>query len=244
MKTLGLIGGISTFSTSAYYSIINRLTNERLGGSSSARMILYSLNFQEFKILQEANDWKQMEQMLSDIAQKLVAAGADCLLICSNTPHIIADELRQKIKIPLLHIAEETAREIRHHGISRVALLGTKFTMEQSFFKDRLTRAGIEVIIPDSSDRELIHASIINEFTKGLFLPETKSMYQAVIRKLQHPSSLRQAQCGAGSAGAEAVIFGCTEISLLLSESDCEIKVFDTTAIHCKAAVDFSLSEQ
>lgn len=229
MKTLGLIGGISWFSTSVYYRTINQLTNERLGGSHSAKLLLYSVDFNEYKTLQETGNWTEVENRLSDIAMRLENAGAECIVICSNTPHLVADKVQKKIKIPLLHIAEETAKEIVKQKINKVALLGTKFTMENTFFKERLSKYGIQVIIPDNSDRDFIHASIINELTKGIFKGETKKKYVNIIEKLQKD-------------GAQGVIFGCTEISLLIKKTDCAITVFDTTEIHSKAAVEFALS--
>jgi len=167
--------------------------------------------------------------MLTDIALRLQNAGADCIVMATNTPHLVADTLRQKIKIPLLHIAEETAKEIVKQKINKVGLLGTKFTMENSFFKDRLAKFGIETIVPDNSDRGFIHDSIFNELTRGIFKDETKKIYIDIIEKLK-------------TEGANGVIFGCTEISLLIKQEDSSITVFDTTAIHSKAAVDFALS--
>ncbi|CAF3773327.1 unnamed protein product [Rotaria sp. Silwood1] len=167
--------------------------------------------------------------MLSDIALKLENAGADCVLIGCNTAHLIADELKQKIHIPLLHIAKETAKEIMHHKIRKVGLIGTKFTMENSFFTEHLAAAGIETIIPEMNDRDIIHDAILNEFSKGIFIEETKKKYLQIIDKLQQN-------------GADAIIFGCTEISLLITQADCSLQIFDTTAIHAKAAADFALS--
>jgi aspartate racemase len=229
MKTLGLIGGLSWFSTMVYYRTINQLINERLGGSHSAKIFLYSVDFNEFKILQEKGDWKQIEGMFSDIAKRLENAGADCIVMCTNTPHLVADKIRLKINIPLIHIAEETAREIVRQKINKVGLLGSKFIMENPFFKDRLSDAGLEFIIPDRISRDFIHASIFNELTKGIFKDETREKYLEIIGKLQ-------------SDGAQGIIFGCTEFSLLINQSDCNITVFDTTAIHSKAAADFALS--
>lgn len=228
MKTLGLIGGLSWFSTMVYYKTINQLTNERLGGSNSAKLFLYSVNFNDFITLQEKKDWKQIESMMAGIAIRLENAGADCIVMCTNTPHIVAGSVRQKIKIPLLHIAEETAKEIVRQKVSKVGLLGTKFTMEESFFKDCLTELGIDTVIPDNADRDFIHASIFNELTKGIFKDETKNKYLSIINELRQD-------------GAEGVIFACTEISLLIKQDDCNITVFDTIAIHSKAAVDFAL---
>jgi len=228
MKTLGLIGGLSWFSTAVYYKTINQLVHERLGGSHSARLLLYSVDFQDFTTLQAKDDWKAIEEMISGIAQQLERAGADCIVMCTNTPHLVADTVRQKIKIPLIHIAEETAGEIVRQTKKKVGLLGTRFTMEHTFFRDRLSQFGIESLIPESGDREFIHASIFNELTKGIFKEETKKRYFEIIGELR-------------KGGAEGIVFGCTEISLLISPSDCDVTVFDTTAIHAKAAVDFAL---
>lgn len=230
MKTLGLIGGLSWFSTTVYYRNINQLTNEILGGSHSARLLLYSVDFNDFRILQEAGNWGQLEIMLTDIALRLQNAGAECIVMCTNTPHLVADGVRQKIQIPLLHIAEETAKEIVKQKVKKIGLLGTKFTMENSFFKDRLSNFGIESIIPAGSDRDFIHDSIFNELTKGIFKQETKARYLDIIQKLQNE-------------GAGGIVFGCTEISLLIKQEDCEITIFDTTAIHSKASVYFALDK-
>jgi aspartate racemase len=228
LKTIGLIGGMSTFSTSVYYTAINKLVNDYLGDSNSAQLILHSINFNTYKLLQEKGDWKGIELMLIDAAVKLQNADAHCIVICSNTPHILAEAIAQCVRIPLLHIARETAKEISKCGIARVGLLGTKFTMENSFFKDHLSEFKIATVVPSDEDRSMLHECIINEFTKGIFLEETKTNYLRVIDKLR-------------AQDAEAVVFGCTEISLLLDPSDCGIRVFDTTAIHTKAAVDFAL---
>ena len=230
MKTLGLIGGLSWYSTIVYYRTINQLTNERLGSSHSAKLILFSIDFEEFRILQDKGDWNAVESMLSGIAMQLENAGADCIVMCTNTPHLVADTVRQKVKIPLLHIAEETAREIASKKINKVGLLGTKFTMENSFFKDRLLQFGIESIVPDEPDRDYIHASIFNELTRGLFKEETKNKYLDIINKLK-------------KGGAKGVVFGCTEFSILINPADCSVPIFDTTTIHSRAAVNFALSD-
>jgi len=229
MKTLGIIGGMSSFSTSIYYQSINEKINNQLGGSNSAKILLYSVNFSDFRALLEKNDWDGIENMLSDIAQRLENAGADCILIATNTPHHIADILSQKIKIPLLHIAEETAKEIAKQKICKVGLIGTKFTMENSFFKDRLNMFGIETIITDDSDRDFVHTAIFSELSKGILKDETRIKYTEIIEKLK-------------LKGAEGIILGCTEIFLLIKQENTSIKVFDTTAIHINAAVDFALS--
>ena len=230
MKTLGLIGGLSWYSTIVYYRTINQLTNERLGNSHSAKLILFSIDFEEFRILQEKGDWNTVESMLSGIAMQLENTGADCIVMCTNTPHLVADIVRQKVKIPLLHIAEETAKEIAGKKIAKIGLLGTRFTMENSFFKDRLLQFGIDSIVPDQLDRDYIHATVFNELTRGFFKAETKSKYLDIINKLKKD-------------GAEGVVFGCTEFSILINPVDCSVPIFDTTAIHSRAAVNFALSE-
>jgi aspartate racemase len=230
MKTLGLIGGLSWYSTIIYYRTINQLTNERLGSSHSAKLILFSINFEEFRILQNKGDWNGVEKILSDIAIRLENAGADCIVMCTNTPHLVADTVRQKLKIPLLHIAEETAKEIVSKKINKIGLLGTKFTMENSFFKDRLLQFGIESIVPDDPDKDYVHASIFNELTRGFFKDDTKNKYLDIIDKLKEE-------------GAQGVVFACTEFSILINPTDCSVPIFDTTAIHSRAAVNFALSE-
>jgi len=230
MKTLGLIGGLSWYATSVYYKTLNELTNQHLGNAHSSKLLLFSVDFEEFRLLQEVGDWNGVEKMLSDIAIRLENAGADCIVMCANTVHLVADTIRQKIKIPLLHSAEETAREIVSQKINKVALLGTKFTMENPFFKDRLSQSGIDTIVPDEADKDYIHASIFNELTKGIFKEDTKNKYIEIIDKLKN-------------CGAEGVVFGSAEFSILLNPTDCSIPIFDTIAIHSRAAVDFSLSK-
>ena len=228
MKTLGIIGGLSWFSTTVYYRTINQLISQKLGDTHSAKIILYSVDFNDFRVLQEKNDWNKIEEMLTNIALKLQNAGADCIVMATNTPHLVADIIREKIKIPLLHIAEETAKEIVRQKINKVGLLGTKFTMENSFFKDRLMEFGIETIIPDQSNRDFIHTSIFSELTKGMFEEKTKMKYVEIIDELK-------------SKGTNGVVFGCTEISLLIKQEDSSLLIFDTTDIHSKAAVEFAL---
>ncbi len=230
MKTLGLIGGLSWFSTEVYYRKLNELIGTRLGDNYSAKILLYSLNFKDFRILQEKDDWDQIEILLSDIALRLEKAGADCIVICTNTPHLVADGIQKKISIPLIHIAEETAKHIQKQSINEVGLLGTKFTMEQAFFKERLTRYGIETIIPSSIDRDFIHTSIFTELTKGVFKNDTKKKIIDIISSMQ-------------DEGAQGIIFGCTELALLIKAEEYEVKIFDTTSIHAAAAVDFALKQ-
>jgi aspartate racemase len=228
MKTLGLIGGISWHSTAAYYRLINQFTQDRLGGNHSAKLLLHSVNYHEFKELQANNNWEEIGNMLAGIAIRLQEAGAEGLVICSNTPHLVADRIVKDIQIPLLHIAEATANEIVRNNITRVGLLGTKFTMEQSFFKDRLTATGIETLVPEEEERSIIHQSIIGELSKGILNPATKKSYLKIID-------------GLCRKGAQAIVLGCTEFSLLLDPSEGPVKLFDTTAIHSKTAVNFAL---
>ena len=229
MKTIGLIGGTSWVSTVDYYRIINQTVNEKLAGLNSAKIFLYSVNFEEFKKRMDENKLDESAKELISIAKKLETAGADCLLLCANTPHMFAELVQSNIKIPLIHIAEETAREISKHKIKKVALLGTKFTMEQTFFKEKLLTHGIETIIPAAADRDFIHKSIFSELGKGIFTTETKNKYLEIIKKMENE-------------GAEGIIFGCTEIPLLIKQEDCKTIIFDTAIIHAKAAVEFATS--
>lgn len=229
MKTIGLIGGTSWVSTAEYYRLLNQMTNGRLGGINGAKILLYSMNMSEFKVVLDANDFTQVEELLSSIANRLETAGADCILLCANTPHIVADEVQKRINIPLIQLTEVTAKEIAKNSIGKVALLGTKFTMNNSFFKDKLLKQGIETIVPVLEDRDYIHASIFDELAKGIFRQETKEKYLAIISKL-------------ADEGAEGVIFGCTEIPMFITQADCSIPTFDTTYLHASAAVDFALS--
>jgi len=218
-------------STVDYYRIINQQTNERLDGFNSTKILLYSLNFEEdFKLAADADKWEEIADTFTEISRRLETAGAECIVICANTPHLVADIVRQKIHIPLIHIAEATAAEVKRKGIKKIGLLGTKFTMERNFFKDKLAQQHIETLIPAADDREFIHLSILNEFSKEIFAKATKEKYLVIINKL-----IEQ--------GAEGIIFGCTEIPLLLKQDDCLVPVFDTTLIHAKAAVDFALKE-
>jgi aspartate racemase len=228
MKTIGLIGGITWLSTADYYRVLNEMTNERLGGVASAKIVLYSVNFEEIKTLTFANDWKGISRQICEAAIKLEAAGADCLLICANTMHKIADEVQQAVHIPIIHVAEQTGKTIQEKQLKKIALLGTRYTMELGFYPAKLRALGIETIIPDEADRQYIHDAIYNEMGKGIFLPATKERFLTIIQKMS-------------LAGAEGIVLGCTEIPLLIKQTDCSLPVFDTTFIHAKAAVDFSL---
>jgi aspartate racemase len=229
MKTLGLIGGITWHSTAIYYQTINQWVNEKLGEHHAAQLILYSVNFNDFKKHQTHHDWHRMEEMLGGIAIKLECAGAEAIMLCSNTPHIVAPQIQQRIKIPFIHIAEVTAREIAKHGIKKIGLLGTKITMENSFFIEHLEAMGIETILPTPSEREWIHQSILQELSRGIFNQPTKTEYIKIINHLF-------------AKGAEGIILGCTEIGMLIHSTECKPPLFDTTLIHAKAGVDFALS--
>lgn len=226
MKTIGLIGGSTWVSSAEYYKILNRLANQKKGGYHSASIIMQSFNFDDFRTLIEGKRYEEAEQMLTRIAQNLQKAGADCILICANTPHMFAKGIQEHIEIPLIHIAKETGQSIHEQRLKKVALLGTKPTMELEFYAAELKLFGIETIIPEEIERNYIHQTIFEEFSKDVFTPEAKNKYIEIIESLKHK-------------GAEGVILGCTEIPILIQAKDVSIPVFDTMQIHCKAAIDF-----
>jgi aspartate racemase len=228
MKTIGLLGGMSWESTELYYRLINEETKRILGGLHSAPIVLVSVDFHEIEKLQNLNDWKTAGQILAKKAQQVEAAGADLLLICTNTMHKVASEVQSAINIPLLHIVDATANQIRQAKIKTVGLLGTKFTMEQSFYKNRLERQELNVLIPDEDDRELIHRIIYKELCLGEIHERSRNEYLRIIKQLN-------------TAGAEGIIEGCTEIVMLVQQKHTDITLFDTTAIHAKAAVSEAL---
>jgi aspartate racemase len=228
MKTIGIIGGITWLSSADYYRLLNQLVNEQLGGVNGASIILHSLNFAEIKVLTEAGDWDGITEIVAGTARKLEQAGADCILIGANTMHKIAGKVQAAVSIPIIHIAEVTATAIAAQKLQTVALLGTKYTMQMDFYKDKLSAKGISTIIPGEADIELLNTAIYNELGIGIFLPETKALFLRVIEEL-------------AAAGAQGVILGCTEIPILIKQEDCSIPVFDTTALHAKAAVEFAL---
>ncbi len=229
MKTIGLVGGLTWYSSMDYYRIMNQQVNERLGGDASAKIILNSVNYGEIKKLTQAGDWKAITVIISEAAKKTEVAGADCLLLGANTMHHIAEEVASAINIPLIHIADATAKVIREKNITTVALLGTKYTMQFDFYKNKMASHGIKTLIPGESGVEEINKSIYEELGKGILLPATKQKYLTIINEL-----IQQ--------GAEGVILGCTEIPLLIKQVDCPVPVFDTTLLHATAAVDFALS--
>jgi aspartate racemase len=229
MKTLGLIGGTTWVSTVDYYRYINQLTLERLGGLNSAKILLYSVRFSEIKTLADAGDWKSLGELMSGIAQNLEKAGAEAIILCANTMHIVADRILEDITIPLVHITDAAARAILAQNLKKVALLGTRFTMENDFYHRRLADYGIETTIPNEEERDFIHWSIFEELGKDIFTAETRQKYLEIIAELHR-------------RGAEGVIFGCTEIPMLIKAEECPIPSFDTTILHAEAAVDFALS--
>jgi len=230
MKTIGLIGGMSWESSSEYYRIINETVRERLGGLHSAECIMYSADFEEIENLQHQGKWEELTKLMLNFAQKLEGAGADFIVICTNTMHKMAEEVENNTSIPLLHIADATAEKIIEKGLGKLGLLGTNFTMEEDFFKKRLEeKYNIEVIIPSQNDREIIDSVIYNELCLGIIKQSSKEKYKEVINRLI-------------SDGADGVILGCTEIPLLIGQEDVEIPVFDTTTIHAKSAVEFALT--
>jgi aspartate racemase len=228
MKTIGLIGGTGWVSTAEYYRIINEETNRRLGDMQFSKCVLYSLNFGDIDALNKLNDREGLYTLLSNAAKVLTDAGADCILLCANTMHQFADRLQSEVDKPLIHIADATGAELKKNNFTKIGLLGTKQTMEMDFYKTRLTRAGISSLIPNSEDREFIQNAIYNELLKSKFLPESKKRFLSIIAELK-------------SHGAQAVVLGCTEIPLLIKQTDTDIPLFDTLRIHSLAAVDFAL---
>jgi aspartate racemase len=229
MKILGLVGGTSWVSTVDYYRLINEGINKELGGLEFAECMIYSMNYGDIKRNNDADDWDANLALISSAAINLERSGAKAIVLCANTMHLIADRLQPMIGIPVIHIATATAEAIVKQGLKKVALLGTRFTMERDFFRDKLAERGIEVLIPGDEDRGFIHYTIFEELGRGLFKPETKQRYIDIINKLTEQ-------------GAEGIILGCTEIPMLLNSDDVDIPLFDTTAIHSKAAVEFALS--
>lgn len=228
MKTIGLIGGLTWHSSMDYYRMLNEMINARLGGVQAGKIILFSVNFAEIKILTEEGRWDELAMMMCDIAKKLENSGADCILIGANTMHKIAHNIQQVITIPVIHIAEVTAAQIKKQSLKKVALLGTKYTMQMDFYKDKLAMQDITSIIPNEDEIEYINNAIYTEMGKGIFLELTKQKFLIIINKL-----IKQ--------GAEGIILGCTELPLLIMQEDCTVPVFDTSKIHSTAAVEFAL---
>jgi aspartate racemase len=230
VKTIGLLGGMSWVSSAEYYRLLNEQVRDRLGEYRSARCVMYSVDFADIEVLQIENRWADAAKVLGDAARSVQAAGADLLLICSNTMHKVADEVQAAVDIPLLHLADTTAQAIVAKGLTKVGLLGTAYTMEQDYYRDRLARHGFEVIVPDAADRAEVHRVIFEELVRDVITAESRAVYQAVIGRL-------------GQAGAQGVILGCTEIELLITAADSPLPVFPTTQLHVAAAIEAALEE-
>ena len=230
MKTIGLIGGMSWESTITYYQLLNEAAKDRLGGLHSAKILLYSVDFSEIEALMSRGEWDRAAELLGGVAKRLEQAGADCVLICTNTLHKVAPQVQSQITVPLLHIAEAAAEALLARGVTRVGLLGTKYTMTQEFYRDKLVARGIEVFIPEGDEIEMVNRVIFDELCLGIVKEDSRAAYLSVIDNLK-------------SRGAEAILLGCTELGLIVSQEDVSLPLFDTTVIHAKAAADFALTE-
>jgi aspartate racemase len=229
MKTIGLIGGMSWESSLEYYRLINEGVKARLGGLHSAQSLMYSVDFAEIEILQHAGRWAEAARLLSEAAQNLERGGADFVVLCTNTMHKVADEMQASVEIPLLHIADATAQRVQAAGWRKIGLLGTRFTMEEEFYKGRLSQKyGLTVMVPVATEREIVHRVIYDELVLGVINSRSKEQYLNIIAQLVEQ-------------GAEGVILGCTEIGLLVQQADCQVPLFDTTRIHAEAAVEYAL---
>jgi amino-acid racemase len=231
MKTIGLLGGMSWESTADYYRAINQGIKEALGGLHSAKIVLYSVDFDPIEKCQRSGDWDATGAMLADAARRIEAGGADFLLICTNTMHKVAGQVAGAVDIPLLHIADATAHALRQSGVRRVGLLGTAFTMEQAFYKGRLAdKFGLEVVVPDAADRKQVHDIIYGELCRGVVRDSSRAAYGRIVDRL-------------ADRGVEGVILGCTEIGMLIGKDDTDTPLFDTTRIHARKAVAWALGE-
>ncbi|MFI2187026.1 aspartate/glutamate racemase family protein [Streptomyces sioyaensis] len=229
MKTIGLLGGMSWESTAEYYRLLNELTRERLGGLHSSRCVLYSVDFAEIERLQAEGRWEHAAEVLAEAARALEAAGADILLLCTNTMHKVAGQVAAAVTVPLLHLADTTADAVRDSGLRRIGLLGTAFTMEQDFYRNRLESHGLEVRVPDAVGRSIVHRTIYEELCLGIVREESRQSLMAIIRDLV-------------TAGAEGIVLGCTEIELLIKPEHSPVPVFPTTRLHAEAAVTRALT--
>jgi aspartate racemase len=228
--TIGLLGGMSWESSSEYYRLVNELVRDRLGGLHSARCVLYSVDFAPIEVMQAEDRWDDAGAALAGAARAVEAAGADLLVLCTNTMHKLADQVQGAISIPLLDITEVVAGAVTGAGIGRVGLLATAYTMEQTFYRDRLARRGLDVLVPETADRATVHAIIYDELCRGVIRDESRQAYRGVIERLV-------------ARGAEGIILGCTEIELLVGQADSSVPVFPTTSLHAAAAVDAALRE-
>jgi len=232
MKTIGMLGGMSWQSTASYYKAINEGINSQCGGLHSAKICLVSVNFDEIEKLQHQGNWQETAVILANAAKSVEVAGADFLIICTNTMHKVADEIQANISIPLLHIADATATKLVADGMTKVGLLGTRFTMQQDFYKSRMSsQFGIEVIVPTTEEQTLVHDVIYNELCQGVLKGESREQYLSIINNLY-------------AQGAQAVILGCTEIALLIKQENTDVPLYDTTEIHANHAVDLALFDQ
>lgn len=230
MKTIGLIGGMSWESTVTYYQMINEGIKDSLGGLHSAKVLLYSVDFFEIEALMSRGAWDEAAELLGDVAHRLEAAGADMILICTNTLHKVAPQVQSRIRVPLVHIAEAAAEELLSKGITRVGLLGTKYTMTQEFYREKLTERGIDVLIPEGEEIDLVNRVIFDELCLGVVKEDSKSAYLKVIANLQ-------------ARGAQGILLGCTELGLIVSQKDVSLPLFDTTVIHAKKAIELALRD-
>jgi len=231
MKTIGMLGGMSWESTASYYKALNEGVKNSLGGLHSAKICMVSVDFAEIETLQHQGDWQQTANILTEAAKSVEAGGADFLLICTNTMHKVSDEIASNITIPILHIADATAEQLKHDGITRVGLLGTQFTMEQNFYKERLTdKHNIEVLIPEPNERKRVHEVIYSQLCQGIINDDSRADYVRIIERLFEQ-------------GAQAIILGCTEIALLVKPQHTQVPLYDTTKIHAEAAVKLALAK-
>jgi aspartate racemase len=229
MKTIGLIGGMSWESSLEYYRIINEQVKNRLGALHSAKSLMYSVDFQEIEEVQHQGKWDEAAKSMIEAAQRLQKGGADFIVICSNTMHKVSEDVEKNMRVPLLHIADATAEKIKGAGFKKIGLLGTRFTMEEDFYKGRLIRRyGLEVIIPDKKDRRIVHNVIYKELCLGVMKPSSRDQFKEIIKNFVRN-------------GAEGVILGCTEIPLLVKQEEVEVRLFDTTRIHAESAVEYAL---
>jgi len=230
MKTIGLLGGMSWQSTIEYYRILNEEVASRLGGLHSAKIVMYSVDFDGIPEMQRRGDWMTAGRVLAEAAQGLERAGADMVLICANTMHIVADAVQQAVRIPLVHLADVTAARVKRAGLTRVGLLGTRYTMEKDFLKDRLASHGLTVHVPEAEDREEVHRIIYEELCRGIITEESRRRVKDVAERL-------------AARGAEGILLGCTELPLLIRPGDLSVPEFDTTRIHAETAVEMALSD-
>jgi aspartate racemase len=231
MRTIGLIGGMSFESSAVYYRLVNEMVRERLGGLASAEVLMHSVNFADIVALQKAGRWSDAAARLADIAKRLETAGADCVLICTNTMHLVADDVQADISVPLIHIIDETAAALKAAGSSRPLLLATRYTMEHGFYSERMARNGVSVMVPEAEDRTAVHDIIFNELCAGIVRDSSRNKLMEIIER-------------AKTSGADSVILGCTEICLILDPKALPLPGFDTTTIHAMAAIDFVLADE